>query len=569
MILEFIPIDLSTEKTLEKIPYNALYVAYNSKYCGKRQFFHKLNIWRRKASSSRHDYARTSYDSNYIEPRLKHTVNSNREQQITEQEVFRILDTLKKTATGLDKLPAWFLRLGAPVFAKRVASLFNKSLQEGAVPDQWRRAYIHPIAKTSTPAAPVDYRPISITPVLSRILEKLVVRNFIYPTLPTAPRPLSFSDQYAFRPTGSTTAALVALLHKITTLLLTNPFVVVIVLDYSKAFDMVKHATLMEKFSLLGIPDHIYNWIVDYFSSHEHCTIFNGALSTFLEINSSVFQGSSLGPASYAVNASDLRPCTEGNDIVKFADDFDLIIPATNLDSRNAELQHIEDWSIVNNLKLNRNKSQEIVFYRPYSHQRPLVPELLGIPRVTSIKILGVVLMNNLSMEEHLSSVIASSAKALYALRILRSHGMKNEDLMTVYQATVISRLQYASPAWWGYTTVSQRERLENFLRKSIKSGFYSTLSPSFTSICDGADSRFLAGVVSNDLQILHCLLPPLADNHYDLRERRHPFRLPDKKNSLFQRNFFIRIFYSWWSCWIFGPLPTIQFNVYLVSTFR
>ena len=191
--------------------------------------------------------------------RLKHTVNSNSEQQITEQEVFRILDTLKKTATGLDKLPAWFLRLGAPVFAKRVASLFNKSLQEGAVPDQWRRAYIHPIAKTSTPAAPVDYRPISITPVLSRILEKLVVRNFIYPTLPTAPRPLSFSDQYAFRPTGSTTAALVALLHKITTLLLTNPFVVVIVLDYSKAFDTVKHATLMEKFSLLGIPDHIYN----------------------------------------------------------------------------------------------------------------------------------------------------------------------------------------------------------------------------------------------------------------------------------------------------------------------
>ena len=81
-------------------------------------------------------------------------------------------------------------------------------------------------------------------------------------------------------------------------------------LDYSKAFDTVKHATLMEKFSHLGIPDHIYNWIVDYFSSHEHCTVFNGATSTFLDINSSVFQGSSLGPASYAVNASDLRPCT-------------------------------------------------------------------------------------------------------------------------------------------------------------------------------------------------------------------------------------------------------------------
>ena len=228
---------------------------------------------------------------------------------------------------------------------------------------------------------------------------------------------------------------------------------------------------------------------------------------------------------------------------MKFADDFDLIIPASNLDSRSAELRHIEEWSIVNNLKLNRNKSQEIVFYRPYSRQRPLVPELPGIPRVTSIKVLGVILMNNFSMEEHLSSVIAACARALYALRILRSHGMRNEDLMTVYQATVVSRLQYASPAWWGFTNVSQRERLESFLRKSAKTGFYTGMS-SFASICDGADKRFLASVVSSDEHILHCLLPPVADTHYDLRERRHPFRLPDKKNSLFERNFFIRLFY-------------------------
>ena len=80
------------------------------------------------AEALNRQYARTSYDSNYIEPRLKHTVNSNSEQQITEQEVFRILDTLKKTATGLDKLPAWFLCLGAPVFAKRVASLILCSI---------------------------------------------------------------------------------------------------------------------------------------------------------------------------------------------------------------------------------------------------------------------------------------------------------------------------------------------------------------------------------------------------------------------------------------------------------
>ena len=200
-------------------------------------------------------------------------------------------------------------------------------------------------------------------------------------------------------------------------------------------------------------------------------------------------------------------------------------------------------WTTSNSIEINRKRSSSTdrILVRG-----PLVPELPGIPRVTSIKVLGVNLMNNFSMEEHLSSVIAACARALYALRILRSHGMRNEDLMTVYQATVVSRLQYASPAWWGFTNVSQRERLESFLRKSAKTGFYTGMS-SFASICDGADKRFLASVVSSDEHILHCLLPlVVADTHYDLRERRHPFRLPDKKNSLFERNFFIRLFYIW-----------------------
>jgi len=74
-----------------------------------------------------------------------------------------------------------------------------------------------------------------------------------------------FFDQYAFRPTGSTTAALVFLLHTITNLLAEQPYVVVIVLDFSKAFDTVQHSTLLQKLASLDIPDTVYNWLVDYF----------------------------------------------------------------------------------------------------------------------------------------------------------------------------------------------------------------------------------------------------------------------------------------------------------------
>ena len=96
-----------------------------------------------------------------------------------------------------------------------------------------------------------DYRPISITSVLSRILERIVVKDFLYPAPITPPAPLSFSDQYAFRPTGSTTAALIGILHSNTCLLSSNPFVIVFALDLSKAFDTVRHAVTQGRY-----PEH-------------------------------------------------------------------------------------------------------------------------------------------------------------------------------------------------------------------------------------------------------------------------------------------------------------------------
>ena len=160
--------------------------------------------------------------------------------------MFRILDSLHATATGLDQLPAWYLRLGAPVFYKPLTHLFNLSATTSIVPRQWKSASILPIQKVASPKAPADFRPISITPVLTRILERVIVRQILYPAILTPPSPLAFSDQFAFRPTGSTTAALIFMLHTITQLLSTNQYVIVITLDFSKAFDAVRHHTARE-----------------------------------------------------------------------------------------------------------------------------------------------------------------------------------------------------------------------------------------------------------------------------------------------------------------------------------
>ena len=97
--------------------------------------------------------------------------------------MFKLLDHLQPTATGLDLVPAGFLRLTASVIAAPIAELYNQSIARVVVPIKWKKAFIAPVLKKWNPTAPEDYRPISITPILSQTLEKHVVRKYLYPGL--------------------------------------------------------------------------------------------------------------------------------------------------------------------------------------------------------------------------------------------------------------------------------------------------------------------------------------------------------------------------------------------------
>ena len=113
---------------------------------------------------------------------------------------------------------------------------------------------------------------------------------------------------------------------------------------------------------MLDMPDEVYNWTKDYFENHSHCTKFQGLTSSFAAIVASVFQGSGIGPAAFVVNAGDLHPVNTINQLMKYADDTYLIVPSAVSHSAEEELEHIEAWSKVNNLKLNPAKSMEIIF---------------------------------------------------------------------------------------------------------------------------------------------------------------------------------------------------------------
>jgi len=371
----------------------------------------------------------TSTDAHYQQPIYKATATQSYDecQYMSEWNMFRILDSLHHTATGLDNLPAWFLRLGAPVFCSPLTRLLNLSLATSVVPIQWKSAVICPAPKVAAPHCHADFRPISVTPVLTRIMEKSIVRHFMYPAFQQTTIAPSLDDQFAFRPTGSTTAAVISLLHTVTQMLSINPYVSVIAMDFSKAFDTVRHVTLMEKIAMLDLPDHVYNWLVNFFTGRLQCTTYGGDTSALATISASIVQGSAIGPASYVVNASDLKSVSMGNVLLKYADDTYAIIPSVNVETRTRELDNVELWAQKNNLTLNRSKCVEIIIHDRRRKRQLVMPATLpNIPRVQSLKVLGVTISNCLSVAEPVNRVISSSAQSVHALRLLRSHGMTN-----------------------------------------------------------------------------------------------------------------------------------------------
>ena len=323
------------------------------------------------ADSLNRHYESISTDLNYFEPAPKTTVTRLGICVVTEEMIFYLLISLKNSASGLDAIPVWFLRLGAPILVKPISQIFNSSIMNSHCPIQWKNSRIAPVPKISNPVTHSDYRPISVTPVLSRILEKIIVRTFIYPALTDPRPPCSFIDQHAFRPTGSTSTALIHLLHVIISLLAHEPYVRLIVLDFSKAFDSARHSTFAEKLSCLNMPDNIYNWFINFLPRRSHQTCFDKILSEVAEINASFVQGSGIGPSSYDVAASDLRALHQGNLMLKYADDSDLVVPASNSDTVESELNHVEAWASDNNLNLNRGKSFEIIFFSGRARNMP------------------------------------------------------------------------------------------------------------------------------------------------------------------------------------------------------
>jgi len=157
------------------------------------------------------------------------------------------------------------------------------------------------------------------------LVEKLIVRKFITPALLLE----LISDQFAYRPTASTTAALISLTHAVAQKLESCNYIGLscLQIDYAKAFDTINHPILFRKLMSLSIPPQIQRWIFEFFTGRQQAVISGGQQSKSLPITRSVVQGSGVGPSAHLVYSMDLKAPSSYNSILKYADDTSILVP--------------------------------------------------------------------------------------------------------------------------------------------------------------------------------------------------------------------------------------------------
>ena len=174
---------------------------------------------------------------------------------------------------------------------------------------------------------------------------------------------------------------------------------------------------------------------------------------------------------------------------------------------------------------------------------RSSIPLIIpGAVRVESMRVLGVQLRQDLRMSSHINAVLASCSSSMYALNVLRSHGLSSVALQEVEKATTVAHLMYASPAWWGYTQAKELAKVEQLLGRMKRRGLLCPQAKSAATMAIEADKRLFDAICSNQSHVLHRLFPPpRPPTGYELRSRSHSFTLPHKDD----RNFISRALFN------------------------
>ena len=368
-------------------------------------------------------------------------------------EISKIIGKLDPSkSTGPNGIPVFILKTFVDFFSHWLSKLINLCFETGEFPEMLKLAKVIPLHKKESVLNYLNYRPISLLSVFSKIYEKAIYTR-IYSYMDK--NNLLYSKQFGFRNSHSVNHAIISITEYIRGLLDKGEYVCGIFVDLEKAFDTVHHDILCEKIKAYGLRGNVNKLLKSYLSNRKQYVSINGSDSEIKDVTCGVPQGSSLGPLLFLIYINDLRLSLSKTDCGHFADDTFIIFHSKKLKTIetvvNTELKEVVKWLRLNKLSLNAAKT-ELIFFRSCKHSLnydniSIKMNGLKLRPVDYIKYLGMYLDIFLNWNHHIAELSKKLSRANGILSKLRYNAPLNLCIQ-VYYAIFYSYLNIGSNVW-------------------------------------------------------------------------------------------------------------------------
>ena len=407
---------------------------------------------------------------------------------------------------GPDKIHARTLKEISTELSEPIAIIFNKCLSEHVVPDDWKMSNVTAIFKKGDKTDPGNYRPISLTSIICRILES-ILRDAIL--LHLRQHKLINNSQHGFWPHRSCATNLLEFLEIITKLIDEGHNIDVVYLDFSKAFDKVPHVRLMSKVRAHGICGDIADWIEEWLSGRKQRVVLNGKESNWADVLSGVPQGSVLGPILFLIYINDID---DAIDIVttfmkKFADDTkvgavtDSLLQCRNLQE---QINSLKRWADIWQMSFNADKCV-VMHLGSKNLQHYYTIDGKPMKSTDCEKDIGVYIQPSLKPSVMIAESVKKANRVLGML--LRNLSFRDRyHFIRLYKTYVRCHLEYAVQTWNPWL-VQDIENIEAVQRRAVNScrGLYGSYEQKLqavglTTLCE----RRMRGDMLQTFKIIH-----------------------------------------------------------------
>ena len=380
-----------------------------------------------KVDKLRSEMSSTSNASSYsnIEQKIMKGKNCQFElKKVNVEKVQELLSSIKNDKpAGKDDLDGKLLKMVASDVAGPVCHIFNASIASGIFPVRWKEAKVTPLPKNiNENFSGKNSRPISLLPILSKLLEKIVTEQiqgfFMVNKL--------FSNfQHAYREGHSTGSALTQITDDCLRHIDNKHVVGAVLLDFSAAFDLIDHTLLLNKLKCYNFTNNSIEWFKSYLSNRKQYVFYNGSFSQVGQLQCGVPQGSCLGPVLFSIFTNDLPLVLNHTTAVMYADDTTLYMPAKSIDhltvTMNSELVSVLTWVENNKLVLNLLKTKSIAFGSKFAlKNKPklnIVIKGMLIEQVEETKLLGITLDSRFTWSKQIDMTVAAMGKSLSVIK--------------------------------------------------------------------------------------------------------------------------------------------------------